>query len=153
MLSSSFYKDSEECGCVEWAVWSKKKWILFVCRGEHGHCAWLVNAGWTYNERRAKKEGRKEECHTFHYLIQIVSLGDKNRTHKGGLNSANSMTGRRATMLVYISESKLTKKNGKMQPWSITSMHYEQNIKHDRTQERDEDGRSSETERERRRRS
>ena len=31
---------------------------------------------------------KKEECHTFHYLIQIVSLGDKNRTHKGGLNSA-----------------------------------------------------------------
>lgn len=23
------------------------------------------------------KYRRKEECHTFHYLIQIVSLGDK----------------------------------------------------------------------------
>lgn len=70
----------------------------------------LMLAGLTMRGGQKRKEGRKEECHTFHYLIQIVSLGDKNRTHKGGLNSANSMTGRRATMLVYISESKLTKK-------------------------------------------
>lgn len=47
---------------------------------------------------------RKEECHTFHYLIQIVSLGDKRQDiqYKGGLNSATSMTRQQSKVLVYI---------------------------------------------------
>lgn len=39
-------------------------------------CAYdlLMLAGFTMGGGQNR---RKEECHTFHYLIQIVSLGDK----------------------------------------------------------------------------
>lgn len=40
----------------------------------------LMSAGVTEGRKEGKGRGqnrRKEECRTFHYLIQIVSLGDK----------------------------------------------------------------------------
>lgn len=45
-----------------------------------GRMSLLMSAGVTEGRKEGKGRGqnrRKEECRTFHYLIQIVSLGDK----------------------------------------------------------------------------